>query len=307
MHAAATVLLLREVEAQLEVLMMCRGAGLSFMAGMWVFPGGRVDAADATAAACRCLAATSAAADCDHLQTLDGEPVPAGQAVALRVAACRETFEEAGVLLARDAQGRPCRAERVEALQARRTAVAGDAASFVTMLEEEELYLDADRLVYWSHWITPSLEPKRFDTRFFAIAVPPEQAVSADLSELTHHAWIRPARASEAIERGEIRVVPPTLLTLEDLAESYARHGRLDAMLAAERGRAVPAVMPRIDASAGELRVVMPWDPGYASAPGEGCVPVGGFPAHLSARRSCIVLSAGREARRPAEKKKAPD
>jgi 8-oxo-dGTP pyrophosphatase MutT (NUDIX family) len=307
MHAAATVLLLREVEAELEVLMMCRGAGLSFMAGMWVFPGGRVDAADATAAACRCLAATSGAADCDHLQTLDGEPVPAGQAVALRVAACRETFEEAGVLLARDTQGRPCRAERVEALQARRTAVAGDAASFVTMLEEEELYLDADRLVYWSHWITPSLEPKRFDTRFFAIAVPPEQAVSADLSELTHHAWIRPARASEAIERGEIRVVPPTLLTLEDLAESYARHGRLDAMLAAERGRAVPAVMPRIDASAGELRVVMPWDPGYASAPGEGCVPVGGFPAHLSARRSCIVLSPGREARRPAEKEKAPD
>jgi cytochrome c553 len=107
------------------------------------------------------------------------------------------------------------------------------------MAQEEELYLDADRLVYWSHWITPSVEPKRFDTRFFAIAVPPGQAVSADLSELTHHAWVRPARASEAIERGEIRVVPPTLLTLEDLAESYARHGSLDAMLAAERGRAV--------------------------------------------------------------------
>jgi len=297
MHAAATVLLLREVEAQLEVLMMCRGAGLSFMAGMWVFPGGRVDAADASAAACRCLAATSGAADCDHLQTLEGEPVPAGQAVALRVAACRETFEEAGVLLARDTQDRPCGAARVEALQARRTAVAGDAASFVTMLEEEELYLDADRLVYWSHWITPSVEPKRFDTRFFAIAVPPGQAVSADLSELTHHAWVRPARASEAIERGEIRVVPPTLLTLEDLAESYARHGSLDAMLAAERGRAVPAVMPRIDASAGELKVVMPWDPGYAAAPGEGCVPAGGFPAHLSGRRSCIVVSPGREAR----------
>ena len=297
MHAAATVLLLREVEAELEVLMMRRGAALSFMAGMWVFPGGRVDGADASVAARKCLTATSGAADCDHLQTLEGEPVPAAQAVALRVAACRETFEEAGVLLARDAQGCLCTGARVDALQARRATVASDATSFVAMLEEQDLYLDVDRLVYWSHWITPSLEPKRFDTRFFAIALPPGQEVSADLSELTHHAWVRPAHAPEAIERGEIRVVPPTLLTLEDLAESHARHGSLEAMLAAERGRTVPPVMPRIDASAGELRVVMPWDPGYAAAPGEGCVPADGFPAHLSRRRSCIVVSPGREAR----------
>jgi 8-oxo-dGTP pyrophosphatase MutT (NUDIX family) len=297
MHAAATVLLLREVEAELEVLMMCRGAGLSFMAGMWVFPGGRLDAADASAVACRRLAKTSGAADCDRLQTLEGEPVPAAQAVALRVAACRETFEEAGVLLARDAQGRPCRAARVAALQAQRPAVTGDAAEFVGMLEREDLYLDVDRLVYWSHWVTPSLEPKRFDTRFFAIALPPGQEVSADLSELTHHAWIRPAHAPDAIERGEIRVVPPTLLTLEDLAESHARHGSLEAMLEGERGRAAPPVMPRIDVGAGAFRVVMPWDPGYATVAGEGCLPADGFPAHLSQRRSCIVVSRSRESR----------
>lgn len=297
MHAAATVLLLREVEAELEVLMMCRGAGLSFMAGMWVFPGGRLDAADASAVACSRLATTSGAAGCDHLQTLEGEPVPAAQAVALRVAACRETFEEAGVLLARDAQGRPCRVARVAALQAQRPAVTGDAAEFVGMLEREDLYLDVDRLVYWSHWVTPSLEPKRFDTRFFAIALPPGQEVSADLSELTHHAWIRPAHAPDAIERGEIRVVPPTLLTLEDLAESHARHGSLEAMLEGERGRAVPPVMPRIDVGAGAFRVVMPWDPGYATVAGEGCLPADGFPAHLSQRRSCIVVSRSRESR----------
>ena len=297
MHAAATVLLLREVEAELEVLMMCRGAGLSFMAGMWVFPGGRLDAADASAAACRRLAATSGAADCDHLQTLEGEPVPAAQAVALRVAASRETFEEAGVLLARDAQGRPCHAARVAALQAHRPAVTGDAAAFLDMLEREDLYLDVDRLVYWSHWITPSLEPKRFDTRFFAIALPPGQDVSADLSELTHHAWIRPAHAPDAIERGEIRVVPPTLLTLEDLAESHDRHGSLEAMLAGERGRAAPPVMPRIEVGAGAFRVVMPWDPGYANVAGDGCLPADGFPAHLAQRRSCIVVSRSRESR----------
>jgi 8-oxo-dGTP pyrophosphatase MutT (NUDIX family) len=297
MHAAATVLLLREVEAELEVLMMCRGAGLSFMAGMWVFPGGRVDAADASAAAGERLAALAGAADGDRLQTVAGQPLPAAQALALRVAACRETFEEAGVLLARDVQGHPCQSERLAALQARRAAVTSEAAAFATMLEEADLYLDVDRLVYWSHWITPSIEPKRFDTRFFAIAVPPGQTVSADLSELTHHAWIRPAHAPDAIERGEIRVVPPTLLTLEDLAESHARHGSLEAMLAGERGRAAPPVMPRIEVGAGAFRVVMPWDPGYATVAGEGCLPADGFPAHLSQRRSCIVVSRSRESR----------
>jgi 8-oxo-dGTP pyrophosphatase MutT (NUDIX family) len=297
MHAAATVLLLREVEAELEVLMMCRGAGLSFMAGMWVFPGGRVDAADGSVAAGERLAPSAGAASRDRLRTLDGEPLPAGQERALRIAACRETFEEAGVLLARDAPGRPCPAERVTDLHPRRAEVAGDAAAFVAMLEREDLYLDVDRLVYWSHWITPSLEPKRFDTRFFAIALPPGQEVSADLSELTHHAWVRPARAPEAIERGEIRVVPPTLLTLEDLAESHARHGGLEAMLAAERGRAAPPIMPRIEVAGSVLRVVMPWDPGYAAASGEGCAPTEGFPSHLSRRRSCIVVSRGRETR----------
>jgi 8-oxo-dGTP pyrophosphatase MutT (NUDIX family) len=297
MHAAATVLLLRELEGDLEVLMMRRGAGLSFMGGMWVFPGGRVDAADASAAAHGRLLPPGNAAAHDRLQTIEGEPLPVEQEQALRIAACRETFEEAGVLLASDARGHCCTVERVAGLQPMRGPVAGEAAAFAAMLEREDLYLDADRLVYWSHWITPSIEPKRFDTRFFAIALPAGQEVSADQSELTHHAWIRPARAPEAIERGEIRVVPPTLLTLEDLAESHALHGSLAAMLVAERGRAAPPVMPRIDVSAGAIRVVMPWDPGYSAVPGESCPPAGCYPPHLAQRRSCIVVTPSRESR----------
>jgi len=297
MHAAATVLLLREVEGDLEVLMMRRGSGLSFMGGMWVFPGGRVDAVDGSPGAQGRLLPPGGAAGRDRLQTIEGKPLPVDQERALRVAACRETFEEAGVLLARDARGRDCPAERVAGLQPLRDTVTGEAAAFVAMLEREDLYLDTDRLVYWSHWITPSLEPKRFDTRFFAIALPSGQEVSADLSELTHHAWIRPSRAPEAIERGEIRVVPPTLLTLEDLAESHVRHGGLEAMLSSERGRAAPPIMPRIDVAAGAIRVVMPWDPGYAAAPGEGCGPAGSYPAHLAQRRSCIVVPPSRESR----------
>jgi len=295
LYAAATVLLLREVGGELEVLMMRRGSGLAFMAGMWVFPGGRLDSADASPEALARLGPATAAGTVLH--AMDGTPLDAGEMAALQVAACRETFEEAGVLLARDAGGHPCAPECVAGLRPRRAQVTQDPSSFIGMLEAERLYLDTSSLVYWSHWITPSVEPKRFDTRFFAVAVPVGQDASPDLSELTHHAWVQPARVDDAVARGEIRLVPPTLLTLEDLAESHARHGGLEAMLVAERGRPTPPVMPRIQVTADEFQVVMPWDTGYASTPGEGCTPAGGFPAHLTRRRSRVIVSRNREAR----------
>ena len=297
MRAAATVLLLRELDGELEVLMMRRGAGLSFMANMWVFPGGRVDAADASAAIRARIPPDAFDKWRGHMRSPQGELLTDDEALALYVAACRETFEESGVLLARDPSGARCGAERTARLQDRRDEVAANAAAFVALLEREDLYLDLATLVYWSHWITPSLEPKRYDTRFFAIAVPQDQAASADRGELTEHAWIRPARVHEALARRELKVVPPTLLTLEDLHDSHVRHGGLAAMLEAERGRATPPVMPRIEPCANEFRVVMPWDPGYAAAPGEGCLPAGGFPPHLARRPSCISVARDREAR----------
>jgi 8-oxo-dGTP pyrophosphatase MutT (NUDIX family) len=297
MRAAATVLLLRETGGELEVLMMQRGAGLAFMAGLWVFPGGRLDVADASDAARARIAPVAAGAAC-QLCSLQGTPLGEAEALALRVAACRETFEEAGVLLARDRSGRPCPPAQVAALQARRAEVEQDAAAFVALLASADLYLDVEPLVYWSHWITPSLEPKRYDTRFFAVAVPAGQEASADLSELTAHAWVRPAGVHAAIERKEIRVVPPTLFTLEDLAESHARHGGLGAMLVAERDRPTPPVLPRIEVRAEEYRVVMPWDPDYAAVPGEGSAAGVEFPPHLQRRRSSLGVARDREVRR---------
>jgi 8-oxo-dGTP pyrophosphatase MutT (NUDIX family) len=297
MRAAATVLLLRELDGELEVLMVHRGAGLSFMANMWVFPGGRVDTADASAAIRARVLPDALDKWGGHLCSPQGELLTDDEALALYVAACRETFEESGVLLARDHTGGRCGAERTARLQDRREEVAADAAAFVALLEREDLYLDLAPLVYWSHWITPSLEPKRFDTRFFAIAVPQDQAASADRGELTEHAWIRPARVHEALSRRELPIVPPTLLTLEDLSDSHVRHGGLAAMLEAERGRATPPIMPRIEPCANEFRVVMPWDPGYVAAPGEGCLPAVGFPPHLTRRRSCIAVARDRESR----------
>lgn len=291
MHSAATVLLLRERDGSLEVLMMRRAASIAFMGGMWVFPGGRLDAADSSAAALSRLNDTGRELGAGLLRTTQGETVGRDAALGLHVAACREAFEEAGVLMAVTPSGEPCEPARVARLGELREAVTRDAGTFVRMLEEEDLRLDVGQLVYWSHWITPSIEPKRFDTRFFVASLPAGQDVSADLSELTEHAWVNPATVAGSIERGEIQVVPPTLLTLEDLAESHARHGGLEAMLRAERGRPTPPVMPRIEAGPSGVSVVMPWDPRYGSVAGEGCGPDCEYPPHFTRRRSAVAFA----------------
>lgn len=296
--AAATLLLLRSTATgELEVLMVQRATRLSFMGGMWVFPGGRLDAADASAAArARVLPAAREACDA-RLETLGGGNLDSIASLALHVAACRETFEETGVLLAVTPDGAPVAPARVASLQHRRAVIAADAQAFVALLESEDLYLDIAPLVYWSHWVTPSIEPKRFDTRFFAVAVPQGQSVSPDLAELTEHAWIQPSALPGLLEQGRLRVVPPTLLTLEDLAECHVCHGTLAAMLAAERGRATPPILPRIEVRQDAFRVVMPWDADYPSVPGEGCQPATGFPPHLLRRRSNLTVARQRDVR----------
>jgi 8-oxo-dGTP pyrophosphatase MutT (NUDIX family) len=297
MHAAATVLLLREQGRELEVLMMRRGATLSFMAGMWVFPGGRMEPSDQSPEALARVLPGGPASCADRLCTMRGERLGSSPALGLHVAACREAFEEAGVLMAVTEAGTPCDPATVGRLASRRAEVTADATAFVRMLAAENLYLDVAQLVYWSHWITPSIEPKRFDTRFFVAPVPADQSASADLSELTEHAWINPATVAGTIARGEIKVVPPTLLTLEDLAESFAQHGGLLPMLAAERSRATPPVMPRIEVRDDSFRIVMPWDPAYGEVAGEGCESGGAYPPHFARRRSSLVITRQREVR----------
>jgi len=298
--AAATLLLLRETGgSSLEVLMLRRAAQLSFMGGMWVFPGGRVDEADSSPRARAHVVPSSLESCGSRLASLEGASLDAIESVALHVAACRETFEETGVLLAVDPRGRPVTAERVHALQDRRAAVAADAREFAALLAAEDLYLDLGPLLYWSHWITPSIEPRRFDTRFFVAPLPEGQSASADFSELTDHAWIRPSALPGLLEEGRLRVMPPTLLTLEDLAESHQRHGSLAALFRAEQDRPTPPILPRVDRRDDAVEVLMPWDPGYASIPGEGCAtPAGGYPPHLSSRRSKLGVARIKGARR---------
>jgi len=289
---AATVLLLRDSRGQLEVLMMQRAGSVAFLGGMWVFPGGRVDPADSSR---RALArvAQPVAAECFARVGCGALPVESREeAVGLYVAACRETFEESGALLVKRAGACGHDAAAAESLQARREEITRDPGRFISMLEERDLLIDAESFVYWSRWITPSLEKKRFDTHFFATAIDSEQQISADLSELTRYRWTTPVEALAAAERGEMNMVPPTLLTLEDLHESWLRHGGLSQMLNAERERSAPPVMPRIAVDSEAFRVVMPWDAGYPAIEGEGLpLEPDSIPAHLANRRSSVTIS----------------
>jgi 8-oxo-dGTP pyrophosphatase MutT (NUDIX family) len=286
---AATLLLLRDGRSSVEVLMMRRQRQLRFMGGMWVFPGGRLDPSDYSPAA------TALLAEADRrgaypMRSLDGTELPNEVALGLKVAACRETYEETGLLLARHRDGhRPSPAD-VHALQAERARVASLPGAFIELIASAGLLLEVDGLVYWSHWITPSLEPRRYDTRFFAAVVPDGQAASADQQESTELGWLAPRDALVAEARGEMSLAPPTLLTLEDLEESHRLHGSVAAMLAAERNRATPPVMPRIVRDGDATISVMPWDPAYADMPGEGCTLPDGYPPHLARRRGSVTF-----------------
>lgn len=286
--AAATVLLLRENGRDgLQVLLTKRAAGLSFMAGLWVFPGGRMESADLAPALVDRVDPAAIAATATQMLDTAGEPVAPATARGLLIAACRETFEESGVLLARNGDGSPgVDPARLARLAARRAEASRDPALFAQLLADEDLTLDLERLVYWAHWITPSLEKKRFDTRFFALTVPPDQEASVDLGELTHHAWLNQQDIARHTASGEMRIAPPTRATLQDLWHSHDRHGGLAGMLEAERGRSVPPILPKMVDAGDATEIVLPWDPQYEQAAGAGCRVLPDYPAYIESMPS---------------------
>jgi 8-oxo-dGTP pyrophosphatase MutT (NUDIX family) len=264
---AATVLLLREGRDTAEVLVIRRHEKLAFMGGMWVFPGGSVCAADASSAAFARIPASSQT-NCARLATLHGAPLDAKECLALAVAACRETFEETGVLLASDTAGAPCDGDLTARLQERRRAIASQPESFAQLLEAENLFLRVERLVYWAHWITPSVVPRRFDTRFYLAPVPSDQNAVIDSTETVDHAWMSPASIVAAALTGDMPVSHPTLYNLMELDASLQQHRSLQDLLAAESQRRVPAILPKMIHEE-QTAMVLPWDPFYRKVVGE--------------------------------------
>jgi 8-oxo-dGTP pyrophosphatase MutT (NUDIX family) len=278
---AATVLLLREAADGVEVLAIRRHEKLAFMGGMWVFPGGAVSAADASAAVLARIPAASRT-DCARLHTLHGEAIPEREYLSLMIAACRETFEETGVLLASDSAGTHCDNDRSARLQEERRAVASQPELFPELLRTEDLFLRVDRLVYWAHWITPSVVPRRFDTRFFLAPVPSDQRVVIDSTETVDHAWMSPAALVEAATAGNMPVSHPTLYNLMELDASLQEHGSLQGLLAAEAQRSVVAILPKM-VHEEQTAMVLPWDPFYRNFVGESVPEHLEYPARLRA------------------------
>jgi 8-oxo-dGTP pyrophosphatase MutT (NUDIX family) len=194
---AATVVVVREAPMGFEVLMVRRNDNVAFMAGAYVFPGGRVDESEMERAA-------------------------GDEALAFRLAAVRELDEEAGV------------------------------------------QVDSSELVLIAHWVTPEVEARRYDTRFFLVRMPDGQEARHDAGETTELAWMTPREAIERCERGEIMLPPPTWTTLKRMQ----RHADLGELFDWAKTVAIPRVQPHLITDEDRTMLTLPGDPTYPSIDG---------------------------------------
>jgi 8-oxo-dGTP pyrophosphatase MutT (NUDIX family) len=228
---AATVMLLRDADQGIEVFMLRRAHAAAFAGGMYVFPGGKVDPADG-----------------------DGD-------ISYVMAAIRECYEEAGVLLALDGSGALI-SDGHPALAHRQAVYDGD-VDLQILCERHDLRPAIDDLVWVSHWITPMGETsRRFDTRFFVAAAPSEQASKHDDNETIASAWVRPGEALRRHANGELMMMPPTIKNLEFLEQ----HGSTASVMASARHLPKPApILPKLrrDAKGRISGVSLPGDEDY--------------------------------------------
>ncbi len=264
---AATVVLLRSGSSGLEALLTRRPSTMAFAPDMHVFPGGRVDSGDAEPG----LEARSAITAVDAARALGGDLEP-DVALAAYVAAIRELFEEAGVLLA-DTTATP------RAIAAGRSALLGGDTTMATLAVDLDLTLRTDRLVPLSRWVTPPGLGRRFDTRFFAASLEDGAEASFEGSEVADHGWHRPADALDEMAAGRLAMWPPTSATLQQLEHA--------ASIADIRERLTPRRLGDVsveDWSPVVTRITMPAGGGVAGQP---------VCAYLVGRRRCILVDPG--------------
>ena len=252
---AATVMLLRPASAGhgaaggaagtgLQVYMLRRRSSMAFAAGAYVFPGGSVDASDDDAGIAW---AGPDAAEWGRL--LDAAP---GLARTLVCAAVRETFEESGVLLAGPDAGTALAATEDEDWEEDRRQLLAGSLSLAQLLHRRGLVLRSDLLRPWARWITPVTEERRYDTRFFAAALPVGQIARDVSGEADETAWLEPRAALEAAGRREIALFPPTAVTLGELRAC----GTVPAALAARRR--MTALIPEVMLADGAAWLTVP-------------------------------------------------
>jgi 8-oxo-dGTP pyrophosphatase MutT (NUDIX family) len=243
---SATVLLLRDGAEGLEVFMVRRHGRSAFMADAHVFPGGTTYAQDASEA----LRARASGRSPEEAARVLGERDPM-RAFGLHCAAIRETFEEAGVLLADvpDDGG--------ALTDARQRLLEG--TPFASVLETLDARLALDRLIPHTRWITPEVEPRRYDARFFLALAPADQTAEHDRLETTAGLWTRPETALADEREGRIRLAPPTMRTLEALVPFSTAHTALEG--AAQTPP--PTVAPVLRQVGDQLVLCLPGDPDH--------------------------------------------
>jgi 8-oxo-dGTP pyrophosphatase MutT (NUDIX family) len=257
---ASTVVLARPSARGFEVFLVRRQDSVAFMGGAHVFPGGRVDQGDYTVDAEQwCDGSAEAAARLDE-RDHDG-------ALAFHVAAVRELFEEASVLLARDGAGEvvSIRGDAQERFDVYRRDLASGKLPLREVAARENLRLALDRLAVFAHWITPDIETRRFDTYFFFALAPPGQDAAHDAAETSDGIWVTPAEATERCLRGEIALPPPTWTTLRALA--LCRD--VNAAWQWARTQRLPRIQPRVlEHGDGTREIVLPGDSEFPAVAG---------------------------------------
>jgi 8-oxo-dGTP pyrophosphatase MutT (NUDIX family) len=217
---SATVILVRQEHRKtLEVFLARRHVRQSFMAGAFVFPGGKLEAADADFALTKLILAKE---DFHPHSLLQDNTLTKKTALSFFVCAIRETFEETGVLFARTKSGHSI--DFGNAIIKSRFAAYRQSLNLgnITLKEiarQEELILMPALLIPYSHWITPEIVPKRFSTRFFLAELPQGQSATTDSDELTSSLWVTPHDALQMHTAGKITLMPPTLKTIEEMAK----------------------------------------------------------------------------------------
>jgi len=272
---AATLILVRDAGSAMEVFMIRRTQSAAFMGGAHVFPGGGVDASDGSA---------ELAAHCEGLDDVEASRLLGVErgGLAYWVAALRECFEEAGLLLAHDADGHYADlndTQHQHLFERWRESIRTGKTTLADLCREHHLRLAAERLAYFSHWITQPGRPRRYDTRFFVAEAPSAQTASHDNSETVDHIWIKPAEALERHRRGEMHLVFPTIKTLE----SIAGFGSATALMEFARSpRKMPTMAPRSAATREGSKLLVPGDYAYAE--------VGKLDPESSGGASCEII-----------------
>jgi 8-oxo-dGTP pyrophosphatase MutT (NUDIX family) len=254
---AATVMLLRPARqlaaggdaGSFEVYMLRRQPTMAFAPGAYVFPGGSVDQRDADEEVS--WAGHDVTVWAEQLGT---EP---SLARALVCAAVRETFEESGILLAGPTTDTVVADTTGDDWEADRQGLLDRSQSLAELLARRGLILRSDLLRPWARWITPIAEPRRFDARFFAAALPPGQRTRDVGGEASAVQWISPAQALEAGRAGQIELWPPTAMTLAELGD----HADIDEVLAAERE--IAPRLPELFVSEGQTWLSVPGNREY--------------------------------------------